>query len=640
VPFEAIQFDEFVLDRKRYELLRGGRRLRLEKLPMELLILLVEKQGELVNRQEIVERLWGPGVFVDTEHGINTAVRKIRTVLRDDPEQPRFVHTVTGKGYRFVAATTLLTEADGNGSDSLRHMVPTEPAPQNAINSKQPDKNSGHPVHKRSLLLKAGLVLGAGVACAAVLVAVNVGGLRSRLFAHAEKPEIHSLAVLPLENLSGDKSQEYFADGMTDELITMLAKNPGMRVISRTSIMQYKSVHRPLPEIARELAVDGILEGSVGRFGNRVHINVQLVHAPSDTHIWAESYDRDVSEVGSLQSELAKTIARQVGLTVAVPGRPERQISPEAHDAYLVGRYNWFAEDYKRSQEYLQKAIDLQPDYAAAWSGLADCYMASAVTAEARPEAMMPKAEQAAQKALALDDSLPETHASMAAVYYFHRWDWEMAIRESTRALELNPSFAEGHHLKGYILQTLNRTDEGLQEQKKSMELDPFSRPWKLAFALLQLRNFDAALSEARMRSEAQPGDPVVRQILISAYRHKGMEKEAAQEWETSLRLSGRKESADAVHQAFQRGGMQAIFEWKLRKLRKAATRQYVSSLEFAETYACLERKDDALHYLEGAYQQREPWLVHLQGDPNFDFLHSDPRYREIVRKMNLPQID
>jgi TolB-like protein/DNA-binding winged helix-turn-helix (wHTH) protein len=640
VPFEVIQFDEFVLDCRRYELLRAGRRVKLEKLPMELLILLVEKQGHLVNRQEIVERLWGPGVFLDTEHGINTAIRKIRTVLRDDPDQPRFVHTVTGKGYRFVAATIPVTPADGNGKTALRHTAPTETASQSADDPKQPDENSGQPVHKRTLLLKAGLVLGAAVACAAILVAANVGGLRTRLSAHTARPQIRSLAVLPLENLSGDRSQEYFADGMTDELITMLAKNPGVRVISRTSIMQYKSARRPLPDIARELAVDGILEGSVGRFANRVHINVQLVYAPSDTHLWAESYDRDLSDVGLLESELAQTIARQVGLTVAVPGRPERQISAEAHDAYLLGRYNWFAEDYKRSGEFFQKAISIQSDYAAAWSGLADYYLASAVTGETPPEAVMLKAEQAAQKALALDDSLPETHASMAAVYYFHRWDWEMAQREVSRALELNANFAEGHHLRGYILQTLNRTDEGLQEQKKSMELDPFARPWKLAFALLQMRNFDGALSEARMRSEAQPGDPVVHQILITAYRHKGLEKEAAQEWESSLRLSGRNEAAEAVHQAFERGGMQAVLEWRLRQLRKAATRQYVSPLEFANAYACLERKAEALHYLEEAYRHREPWLVNLQSDPNFDLLHSHPRYQAIVKKMGLPPVE
>ncbi len=283
--------------------------------------------------------------------------------------------------------------------------------------------------------------------------------------------------MLPLENLSGDPAQDYFADGMTDELITILAKNSGLRVISRTSAMQYKKAHRPLPDIARELGVDGILEGSVGRFGGRVHVNVQLVHAPSDTHVWAESYDRDLSDVSALQNELARTIARQVGLTVSVSASPQRRISPEAHDAYLLGRYYWFAEDYKKSGQYFQKAIDLQPDYAAAWSGLADYYGAIAVTGQARPEAVMPQAEEAARRAVALDDSLPEAHNSLAAIYLFYRWDWERAERESARTVELNPNFAEGHHLRGYVLQTLNRTDEALQEQKKAMELDPFARP-------------------------------------------------------------------------------------------------------------------------------------------------------------------
>jgi TolB-like protein len=493
--------------------------------------------------------------------------------------------------------------------------------------------------HQRlsGLVRKAALGLVGAIGIVAVLVGLDVGGVRQRLFAYGGEPRIRSLAVLPLENLSADPAQEYFADGMTDELITMLARNSGLRVISRTSAMQYRKVHRPLPDIARELGVDGFLEGSVGRTANRVHINVQLIFAPTDTHVWAESYDRDLSDVISLRNELAQTIARQVGTTASASSKPEKRISPEAHDAYLMGRYYWFAGDYERSRQYFQKAIDRQPDYAAAWSGLADSYAGKAVSGDARPEDVMPQGYDAARKAVALDDSLPEAHNTMAAFYLFYRWDWRRAERESGRAVELNPGFAEGHHLRGYVFQALNRTEEAVQEQKKAMELDPFARPWELAYALMRARQFDAALNEARLRAQAQPDNASLRQALSSAYWFKGMEKEAVREWETSVQLSSGKTFIPAVYQSFERGGFKAVLEWQLSDLRKKAAGKYVSPLELADIYACLKHKEEALHYLEQSYQERAPWLVRIQSAPNFDFLHSDPRYQAIVKKVGLP---
>jgi TolB-like protein len=443
--------------------------------------------------------------------------------------------------------------------------------------------------------------------------------------------------VLPLENLSGDPAQDYYADGMTDEIITMLAKHAELRVISRTSVMQYKKAHRPLRDIARELGVEGILEGSVERSGGRVHVNTQLIYAPSDTHIWAESYDRDLQEVGSLQTELAQTIARQVGLKVSAPASPERRISPEAHDAYLMGRYYWFADNYEKSRENFRKAITLQADYAAAWSGLSEAYLAKGVMGGRvlREEVVGPGGE-AARKALALDDSLAEAHNSMAGYYFFYRWDWERAERESARAVELNPSFAEGHHLRGYILQVLHRTDEALAEQKKAMDLDPFVRPYGLTAALIHARRFGAALNEARLRAEAQPDNSSTHGYLSDAYWYMGMEKEAAQELETSFRLSGEKESAIAVHSAYERGGFMAVLEWQLDDLKKNASKNSAAPITLAAAYAALKRKDESLRYLEKAYQEREPWLANIQYLPYLDFLHSEPRYQAIVKGMGL----
>jgi TolB-like protein/DNA-binding winged helix-turn-helix (wHTH) protein len=627
VPASPIQFDEFSLDCDRFELLRSGRRVKLEKIPMELLILLASKDGNLVTRQEIIERLWGKDVFLDTEHGINTAVRKIRLALKDGPEKPRFVQTVTGKGYRFVAE---LRNGAGHKLEAVQPATVELPPSGSSVREFQ-----GATSARRWRV--AGLAAAVVLLVAGIMLTLNLGGIRDRAASQRIGP-IHSIAVLPLANLSADRSQDYYADGMTDELITALARNRSLRVVSRTSVMQYKGVNRPLREIAQSLGVDGVLEGSIIRSGSNVRINLQLVYAPTDTHVWAESYDRDLNDISSFQSEAAQTIARQVGSTMSNPSRPGKRISAEAHDAYLMGRYYWFADNYEKSQSYFQKAIDLQPDYAAAWSGLSDSYGARAIMGEARATDVMRQTEDAARKAVAMDDSLAEAHNSIAGYYYFLLWDWERAERESARTVELDPNYAEGHRLRGMVLETLNRTEESLEEQKKTMELDPFTRPWELAQALLHARRFDDALNEARARSEAQPDNAGLRAMLVDAYMQKGMEKEAAQEWGVSLQLAGNKEAAIEVHQAFERGGLRAVLDWKLTGLRERASQgEYVAPLELADVYACLKRKNEALQYLDRAYEEHDPQLVHLQTNPIYDFLHSDPHYQSVVSKMGLP---
>jgi TolB-like protein/DNA-binding winged helix-turn-helix (wHTH) protein len=647
VPIGVVKFAEFELDSGRYELRHGNRVLKLEKIPMELLTLLVKGNGQLVSRDEIVEKIWGKDVFLDTEHGINTAIRKIRQVLGDDPEQPRFVQTVTGKGYRFIAAATSIDHVgDGGNGAGERAAIFTPPLPAETPLGNPEIGRSGDeieavkPVVRRSrwpipaLLL---VVLAGVIVVVVVLVKMNSSSTRDWTFTRSVKPQIHSLAVLPLENLSGDPAQEYFADGMTDEVITMLAKNTGLRVVSRTSVMQYKKVHRPLADVARELGVEGILEGSVERSGNRVHINAQLIYAPKDMHLWAESYDRDLKDLTSLQSDLAQDIARQVGLTTAAVGRPERHINPEAHDAYLLGRHYWFVSQYKKSLEYFQKAIDLQPDYAAAWSGVADYYTARAVEGQITQEAAIAQAEPAARKAIELDDSLADAHHAMTAVYYFLRWDWNAADRESARAIELNPHYSETHHLRSYLFDTLSRTDESLQEERKAMELDPFARPFGLTLALLYAHQFDAALQEALARSEVQHNDATIVWIAGDIYMYKGMQAEGVQEWERALLLWGDKKSAAEMKRAFHRGGIRAVLEWNLSDVQRTATRKYVSPIEFAFCYARLRRKDETIRYLERAYQERTPFLVHVPHDPNFYFVHSDPRFQAIIKKMGLP---
>jgi TolB-like protein/DNA-binding winged helix-turn-helix (wHTH) protein len=635
VPAGIYKFDDFELDPSCFELRRNGRVQKLERIPMELLILLAEKQGSVATRQEIVERLWGKDVFVDTEHGVNTAIRKIRTALKDDVVRPRFIQTIPGKGYRFVAGK--------NGDSSASLPLPTAPAlvaaqsPQTAQPIATPAALP-QPQPKSRRLVTVAAILAILVVVAGTGLAVNAGGVRNRLFATSRARQIHSIAVLPLSNLSGDASQDYYADGMTDEVITDLAKVTSLRVVSRTSAMQYKGVNRPLPEIARELGVDGILEGSVERSSNRVHMNVQLIYAPTDTHVWAESYDRDLSGAFSLPSELSQVIAKEVKTaTSAAP--PERYVSPEAHDAYLHGRYFWFSFNITQTLPYFEKAIQLQPDYAAAWSGLADTYSLAGFFD--RPgQQVMAKALEAARKAVELDDSLPEAHNSLAAWYLFYGWDLLHAEAESRRAIELNPNYAEAHFVLHYALMAMNRGAEAEGEEKRATELDPFTRPWGLGFFYVEMRQYDAAIKELRLQHVARPNDDAVVTILSRAYWMKGMYKESQQELEDGLRMQHNEEAAVAAHKAWLQGGEKGVEKWRVHDITARARKSYVSDWNMASAIAYTGDKEQTLTYLEGSYRERDPDLINIQNEPLFDFLHNDPRYRDLVAKIGLPSVN
>jgi TolB-like protein len=468
---------------------------------------------------------------------------------------------------------------------------------------------------------------------ALLLAAVAILGMVRHERTLADPAAIRSLAVLPLENLSGDAAQEYFADGMTDELITALAQNRSLRVVSRTSAMQYKGVRRPVRDIARELGVDGILEGSITRSASRVHLNVQLVQGSSDTHIWAQSYDRDLIEALSLPAEVAQTIAKEAKIVVS-PAAPQRHINPEAHDAYLHGRYSWFRGNDASTLDYFEKAIQLQPDYAAAWSGLADYYGSGSVAGQLDPEKVRSKWEEAAHKAVELDDSLAEAHSSLAAVYFYGDWDCARADAESQRAIALDPNYAEAHHLRSYILIAMNRPDEAVQEQKRGTEVEPFQRPWALGFTYYRLRQFDAAVSELRLRAQAGRPDIITRFILSDTYWSKGMFKEASGEMEQGFLGEGDRASADAVAGAFQRGGSQAVAEWRWEKTKKDAHPGYASPWWMALDCARARHSDETLKLLEAAYREHSPRLIFLQNEPLFDFLHSNPRYQSLTQKL------
>ncbi|MGA7927608.1 MAG: winged helix-turn-helix domain-containing protein [Candidatus Sulfotelmatobacter sp.] len=641
MPVRIYQFGDFELDPSRFELRRNGRVQRLELIPVELLILLAEKQGDVATRQEIIERLWGKDVFIDTEHGINTAVRKIRQALRDDREQPRFVRTVTGKGYRFIAERAEDRQIPARSAEiaDAAMTLPEKGAIAPVVgetSANSPSQTS--PVRllssgsRRWMFTIATLVL---FLCAAGLFSVNAGGVRDRIFRPNRAAQIHSIAVLPLANLSGDSSQEYFADGMTDELITALAKNHSLRVVSRTSAMQYKGVQRPVRDIARELGVDGVLEGSVSRTTNRVHMTVQLIYAPADSHVWAESYDRDLNQAFSLPEELSQTVAKEVKAATS-PAPAPRYINPEAHDAYLRGRFLWVAWDFPEAMTNFEKAIQLQPDYAAAWSWLSGTYELEAVAGSRPASEVSAQAESAARKALELDDSLPDAHNAMCGWYAFFAWDLPRADAECRRAIELSPSYGELHYLHHWVLLAMGRHDEAAQEIKRAVELDPFARAWALGAFYLGERQFDSAINELQMQSRFRPGDWGVHGGLSSAYALKGMHKEAEQELETLLQLQGRSDAVIAVHKAWERGGAKAVGQWGVEDIKARARKQYVSAYDLAQAVSYTGDTEEALKYLNEAFGKHDPSLINIQSEPIFDFIHSDPRYQALVRKIGL----
>jgi TolB-like protein/DNA-binding winged helix-turn-helix (wHTH) protein len=646
VTIRVFHFGDFKLDCDRFELCRAGVSVKLERKPMELLILLAAKNGHLVTRDEIAERLWNQEVFVDTEHGINTAIRKIRRVLRDDSEEPRFVQTVPGKGYRFIGSLvesvpSLSSEEESRLSSVERGDVGAAAATaipgdlQVADDAESPGegeipRSSGS---RRWVWLA---VLGGVGALVFLFIAFLPGarGVGDLSLGRAGGARISSLAVLPLDDLSGDKSQDYFADGMTDELITMLAKNSTLRIVSRTSVMQYKGARRPLREIARELGVDGVLEGSVVRSDDKVHMTIQLIAAPSDTHVWAESYDRSANDVVTLPREAARTIAKRLDSAVLQPAL-QRYVSPEAHDAYLRGRYIWFSGNNEEAAKYFRKATELQPDYAPGWAGLSTYYGQGAL-ADLNPEDSLARQEEAASKAVELDDSLPWAHLALGAAMFL-KWDWVRADQEIARAIEFDPSFAEAYHFRSKMRAALGRREEAIEAEKKAMELDPFARPFAMGLAYFSVRQYDDGISEARLRLETRPEDIGLHWALWESYRRKGSEKEAERELEKFLSLIGLKTAAAGVQRAFEQGGTKAVLRWRLRDLTNQSSKRYVSPVDVATITAQLDRREETLGPLEEGYRQRSPQLLWIQTDPAFDFLHGDERYRSIIRQIGLP---
>ena len=611
-PIEnTVRFGLFELDLRTRQLTKNGVKIRLPQQSIQSLSLLLERPGEIVTREEFRQRLWSSDVFVDFDHGLNKSIQKLRDALGDSAGSPRYIETIPRIGYRFIGPA--------NGSTGIHE--PTSdtntPPPQNLASAPQA-RIAGS---RRARLLFIASWIGLGALTAGLLI-------RWRL--RASEP-IQSLAVLPLDNLSGDSSQDYFADGMTDELITMLAKDSTLRIVSRTSVMQYRGARRPLPEIARALHVDAILEGSVSRSADQVHMTLQLIRADTDSHLWADSYERNANDV-ALPDEAAKAVAKQLHRAVPIV-KDIRYVSPAAHDAYLHGRYLWFSARMEESGPWFRRAIELQPDYALAWAGLADFYGEGIAGDVLDPRTSIVPEEQAAQRALELDPDLPEAHQAMGAMFLIDLWDWANADRETLRAISLSPQDGDLYYLRACVLQAVNREPEAIDLGKKAMEIDPFSRPYALASLYEYTRQFDATLAEIRLRLEANPNNPDLIGLEMEIQRRMGNYKEAVDTWAKWHILMGDPQSAVDLRRAYNRGGARGFVRWQLDRRLLQAKSHYVSPVELASYYAQLSDKEHTLALLEEGYRQRATDTLWIQGDPAYDFLRADPRFRSIVQK-------
>jgi TolB-like protein/DNA-binding winged helix-turn-helix (wHTH) protein/Flp pilus assembly protein TadD len=625
-----LRFGAFQVDVRAGELTNQGRRIRLQEQPFLLLVRLLETPGEVVTRDELRSRLW-PRTIVDFDHGLNKAISKIRDALDDSSDHPRFVETVARRGYRFLADVVPI----GDGG--------VEPVPEDPPRVRSTGLLPAPAMANLKLTSRNGIRLSLGVG---LLVIVSLLGWATynRIYS---SPAIRSLAVLPLENLSGDHSQDYFVDGMTDALIVRLAKIGALRVISRTSAMTYKNVRKPLSEIARELNVDAVVEGSVSRSGDRVRVTAELINARTDKHIWAESYDEDIRDTLTLQSNVTRAIAKQIRATI----NPQEQltlaksktIDPDAYEADLKGRYFWSkrtAEGLRTAIEYFKRAIVIDPVYADAYSGLADSY---AVAGDWKygiipPREAFPLATAAAAKALELDNSLGEAHASLAFALDLYGWDWDAADTEFKQAIKFNPGYATARQWYSWHLYILGRNAEAMSELKTAQSLDPLSLIINadIADALCVAHRFDDAMEQSEKTLKMDPNFATGHYELGQALTQKHMYDEAIAEFQRAIELSGHSGAYDSnLGYVYAISGRKDEAIKIINELDSRHAQNPSVDADIALIYMGLGNRDEALARLDRAYEARFKASILLR--PIFDPLRSDPRFQALVRRMGLP---
>lgn len=632
----ALRFGGFEVDPVTEELRKEGLHVRLPTQSIQVLLVLLETPGELVRREELHRRLWPEDTFVDFDHGLNAAVTRLREALGDSADRPKFIETLPRRGYRFIAPIEGVGEICG--------AVTQAPGKSKVGETRQ----SWLRRHRWDLALPVALI-----ASAAAFFALDVGGLRNKLLhpspSAATEPQIRTLAVLPLTNLSGDPEQEYFADGMTEEFISELSRIPSLKVISRTSVMQYKGEKKKsLSQIGRELHVDAVMEGSVLRSGNRVRIAAHVIYAPTDQSLTAETYEGDLGDVLKLQRDVANSITEKIRAKLTPEQQSRLQQAPkvdsQAYDAFLMATYQETTvyQGNKEAQDYLQKAIQKDPNFASAYSLLAWTYFRSGEFLWQAPREVYPSAKQAAGKALELDETDCRAHQVLGLISWRYDWEWQTAEKEFSQAIELCPNSPGPHRTYGLYLATNGRIAEAQTEAIKLRELDPIlSEPLNSeAIINYHLRNYKALVEVCRKYTASRPNLWLAHYWLGVGLEGSGQAVEAIPEYQRAVELSqGHSDPTASLAHAYATTGKRAETEKILNHWLRQSETSYVSPYMIAAVYAGLGDKNSAFEYLEKAYEQRSSDLPYqLRADLRVDNLRSDPRFQDLVRRMNFPK--
>jgi TolB-like protein/Flp pilus assembly protein TadD len=579
-----LRFGPFELDTRAGELRKRGTSLPLKGQPLQVLEILLRNSGDVVTREELRAQLWTSDTFVDFEHSLHNAIARLRDTLGDSATAPRFIQTLPRRGYRFVME---VESVDGEKRG----------APSSSVNPQ------------------------------------------------SRAPEIRALAVLPLADLSGDPAQGYFADGMTEALITSLAKIGKLRVISRTSVMAYKTTRKSLPRIARELNVDAVLEGSVLRSGERVRITAQLIHAHGDQHLWAESYERDLRDILAVQFDIAREVANQVRIMLTAEERTRletRPVNPQAHDLLLKARFQRnqrTEESVRKALTYFQSAIEIDPKWAEGYVGIADCYNILAYYNGLAPKEAYSRSEKAARKALVLDPLLGEAHAAIGVVKRDYEWDWAGAEQHFQRAIELNPGCVDAYHWRGTMFGMLGRHRDALNEKMKALELDPLSPVYRTDVGRMHyfVREYDQAIENYRAALEVDPNFFLTHTLLGQAYLQKRMFKPALAALDAAMRLTG--DSAFALSRLAHGqavAGDTAKARSLLKRLQAIAKRKYVSAYDHALVHAGLRHEEETFTWLKRALEERSIWLGYLKVEPAFDALRGHPQFQSLLKRIGI----
>jgi TolB-like protein/DNA-binding winged helix-turn-helix (wHTH) protein/Tfp pilus assembly protein PilF len=636
----SVRFGVFEVDLRSGEVRKKGVKVRLQGQPYLLLITLLRQQGEVVAREELRRTLWPEDTFVDFDHSLGTAVNKLREVLGDSASNPRFVETIPRRGYRFIAPVETIGESETAPAASRAPINRVELSTGGLLEAKDRDRvepPGAAAVAVRPWWTRPWKISGL------VFLLLSAG---FTIFQLRPSTLIRSLAVLPLENLSADPSQEYFSDGMTDELITELGQFHELRVISRTSAMVYKGAHRPLPQIARELNVDAVVEGTVLRSGSRVRITAQLIRASTDKHLWAQSYEVELRDVLALQRKVALSIAGQIRIVLnpneqSASAGP-RALNAEAYEDYLKGRYFWnkrTGEGLKKAVDYFNQAIAKDPDYAQAYTGLADSYalMGDWQYGLLAPKEALPRAKAAAAKAIALDSTLGEAHISLAWCLDGFDWDWESAGKEFRRGIELSPSYATGHHWYGWHLAVLGRHGEAVAELEKAESLDPLSLiiGADLAEELLIAHRYDEAIKQSRKTLTLDHSFALAHYVLGNVFVQQHRYEEGIAELRGAVEASPGSTAFTAnLAYAYAISGKRDEAVRILNDLKNQSHGALSNAPQIAMVYVGLGDKDQAMTWLEKAYAERfNPGILMR---PCFDPLRSDPRFQDLLRRIGI----